>query len=42
MSIISFLLIFISTSIRLAVTMDTIEKENKLAEIKDENSEEIA
>ena len=42
MSILCFLLIFISTSIRLAVTMDTIEKENRLADIRDDNKEEIA
>ena len=32
MSIVCFILIFLSTFIRIAVTMDTIEKENELAE----------
>ena len=33
MSVLCFLLIFLSSFIRLAITLDTIEKEDKLAEL---------
>ena len=37
MSIICFMIIFLSSFIRLVVTLDTIEKENRIAEIHDNN-----
>ena len=40
MSIVCFVLIFLSTFIRLCVTMDTVEKENELASSLEENGEE--
>ena len=39
MSIVCFVLIFLSTFIRLCVTMDTVEKENELANALEENGE---
>ena len=39
MSIVCFVLIFLSTFIRFCVTLDTVEKENELADGLEENGE---
>ena len=41
MSIVCFILILLSSFIRICITLDTIEKENKLAEQREEQGEEV-